>query len=199
MKKGLFDFKVADIVEIAILCSLAIVLDTFVKIPLGPSGSINLSMIPILIIALRHGWFKTLFAGGLVYGLITCLLDGYGFITYPLDYFLGFGSTCLLGLFAPYIVKNFNKDKKSTIMCFVFVILGTLSWGVVRFFASSLSSVLVYEYTFAAAFAYNLSYVFISCIADMVILCGLLYLIYKLNKVYPTTFIKQISKTKEVE
>ena len=109
MKKVLFDFKVADIVEIAILCSLAIVLDTFVKIPLGPSGSINLSMVPILVIALRHGWFKTLFAGGLVYGLITCLLDGYGIITYPLDYFLGFGSTAVLGLFAEYINKNYRR------------------------------------------------------------------------------------------
>ena len=196
MKKVLFGFKVADIVEIAILCSLAIVLDTFVKIPLGPSGSINLSMVPILVIALRHGWFKTLFAGGLVYGLITCLLDGYGIITYPLDYFLGFVSTAVLGIFSEYIIKNYRSSTKNTIMCFVFLTVGVLSWGVIRFFASSLSSVLVYEYTWEAAFAYNLGYVFISCIADLVVLIGLLPLITRLNKIYPTSFTKEINKRK---
>ncbi len=49
MKKGLFEFNVRDIVEIAIFCALAIVLDTFVKIPLGATGgSINISMIVIV-------------------------------------------------------------------------------------------------------------------------------------------------------
>ena len=196
MKKVLFDFKVADIVEIAILCSLAIVLDTFVKIPLGPSGSINLSMVPILVIALRHGWFKTLFAGGLVYGLITCLLDGYGIITYPLDYFLGFGSTAVLGLFAEYINKNYKTNAKNTIICFLFLTVGILSWGTIRFFASSLSSVILYEYTWEAAFTYNLGYVYISCIADLVVLIGLLPLITRLSKIYPTTFTKEINKRK---
>ena len=71
MKKGLFEFNVRDIVEIAIFCALAIVLDTFVKIPLGPSGSINLSMVPILVIALRHGWFKGFVAGGIIFGFIS--------------------------------------------------------------------------------------------------------------------------------
>ena len=197
MKKVLFGFKVADIVEIAILCALAIVLDTFVKIPLGPSGSINLSMVPILVIALRHGWFKTLFAGGLVYGLITCLLDGYGFITYPLDYFVGFGSTAVLGIFSEYIIKNYKKDAQKTTVCFILLTLGILSWGVIRFFGSSLSSVLVYQYSWEAAFAYNLGYVFISCIADVVVLCMLLPVIYRLNRAYPTNFIKEVNKIEE--
>lgn len=197
MKKVLFDFKVADIVEIAILCALAVVLDTFVKIPLGPSGSINLSMVPILVIALRHGWFKTLFAGGLVYGLITCLLDGYGMITYPLDYFVGFGSTAVVGIFAEYIIKNYKVDAKKTIICFVILALSILTWGTIRFFGSSLSSVLVYEYSWEAAFAYNLGYVYISCIADAVVLCMLLPLITRLNKVYPTSLVKEINRNKE--
>ena len=51
MKKATFGFNINDIAEIAILCSLAIVLDQFCKIPLGATGgSINLSMLPLYII-----------------------------------------------------------------------------------------------------------------------------------------------------
>ena len=89
MDKKTFTFDVRDMVEIAMLCALAIVLDRFLKIPLGPTGgSLNLSMVPIFFINLRHGWFKGFVAGGLIYGLITCLLDGYGMACYPLEYFM---------------------------------------------------------------------------------------------------------------
>ena len=72
MKKT-FGFTVKDIAEIAILSARAIVLDRVVRIPLGATGgSINISMVPLYVIALRHGWFKSFIAGGIVYGLITC-------------------------------------------------------------------------------------------------------------------------------
>ena len=46
MKKATFGFNINDIAEIAILCSLAIVLDQFCKIPLGATGgSINVTII----------------------------------------------------------------------------------------------------------------------------------------------------------
>lgn len=190
MKKGLFEFKVKDIVEIAILCALAIVLDTFVKIPLGASGgSINISMFPILLISLRHGWFKGLFAGGFVYGLITCLLDNYGPASYPLDYLVGFGSTCIIGVFAPYINNNYGKSTLKTILSYVFVILSVVIWATTRLFASSCNSVLLWEYGFKEALIYNLSYVFISAAADAILLCALLIVIVKLNKIFPTSFI----------
>lgn len=192
MKKGLFDFNVHDIVEIAIMCAVAIVLDLFVKIPLGASGSINISMLPLIVVALRHGWFKALFASGIVYGLITCLLDGYGIITYPLSYLLGFGGISLLGIFAPYINKNYGENRKKTTMCYIYVVIGVLSWAVLRFFAESLTSVIIYEYTWEAAFIYNLSYVFISAFADVILTIALLYVIIRLNKSFKTTFIKNL-------
>ena len=76
MKKT-FGFTVKDIAEITIFSALAIVLDRLIKIPVGiTGGSINISLVPLYVIALRHGWFKSFIAGSIIYGLITCLFDG---------------------------------------------------------------------------------------------------------------------------
>lgn len=110
MKSGFFKFSVRDIVEIAVMCALAVVLDKFVKIPIGSTGgSINISAVPLFLIAFRHGWFKGFIASGIVFGLITCILDGYGFQYFPLEYLLAFGSIALGGLFGKMIFKYFTK------------------------------------------------------------------------------------------
>lgn len=190
MDKTTFTFNVRDMVEIAMLCALAIVLDRFLKIPLGPTGgSLNLSMVPIFFINLRHGWFKGFIAGGFVYGLITCLLDGYGMACYPLEYFVAFGASAVLGIFARYINNNFD-NKKGIIISHLLVVLSVAVWATIRFFAASIDSVILYEYTWEAAFIYNLTYVYFSAIAVAVVTCGLLYLIVKLNKMYPTSYLK---------
>ena len=117
MKKATFGFNINDIAEIAILCSLAIVLDQFCKIPLGATGgSINLSMLPLYIIALRHGWFKGFIGGGIIYAVTTCIIDGYGFQFFPLEYFVAYGSVGILGIFANFIYKKFNKNNKYNII-----------------------------------------------------------------------------------
>lgn len=190
MDKKTFTFDVRDMVEIAMLCALAIVLDRFLKIPLGPTGgSLNLSMVPIFFINLRHGWFKGFVAGGLIYGLITCLLDGYGMACYPLEYFVAFGASGVLGVFARYINNNFDS-KKGIVISHLLVIACVAVWATIRFFAASIDSVILYEYTWEAAFIYNLTYVYFSAIAVAVVTCGLLYLIVKLNKMYPTNYLK---------
>ena len=75
MKKSVFGFSVRDIAEIAILVALALGLDKL-KISVGATGgSVNFAMFPLFVIALRHGPFKGFIAGGIVYGLISCLLD----------------------------------------------------------------------------------------------------------------------------
>lgn len=190
MDKKTFTFDVRDMVEIAMLCALAIVLDRFLKIPLGPTGgSLNLSMVPIFFINLRHGWFKGFVAGGLIYGLITCLLDGYGMACYPLEYLVAFGASGVLGVFARYINNNFDS-KKGIVISHLLVISCVAVWATIRFFAASIDSVILYEYTWEAAFIYNLTYVYFSAIAVAVVTCGLLYLIVKLNKMYPTNYLK---------
>lgn len=190
MDKKTFTFDVRDMVEIAMLCALAIVLDRFLKIPLGPTGgSLNLSMVPIFFVNLRHGWFKGFVAGGLIFGLITCLLDGYGMACYPLEYFVAFGASGVLGVFSRYINNNFDS-KKGIVISHLLVVACVAIWATIRFFAASIDSVILYEYTWEAAFVYNLPYVYFSAIAVAVVTCGLLYLIVKLNKMYPTNYLK---------
>ena len=74
-------------------------------------GSINLAMLPLLIISLRHGPFKGFIGGGIIFGFITCLIDGYGLITYPLEYFLAFGIVGILGFFSHFIHKSMEENK----------------------------------------------------------------------------------------
>ena len=192
MKKGIFGFSVRDIAEIAILVALAVICDKFLKIPLGPTGgSINASMILLFIIALRHGWFKTLISGGVVFGLITCLTDGYGFYTYPFEYLVPFGSICLISLF------TVISDKQKSLLTRILVFVGVSSLIlVIRFFFNSLDSVIWWDYTWSAAFVYNLSYVFISgaiCIAATSLLFPL---IDKINNIYKSDYLKALTATK---
>ncbi|MCM1260733.1 MAG: energy-coupled thiamine transporter ThiT [Prevotella sp.] len=190
--KHIFGFTVRDIAEIAILCAIAVVLDKFVKLSIGATGgSINIAMVPLFIIALRHGWFKGLIAGGLVYGLISCLLDGYGLITYPLEYLVAFGSVAITGLVAKWINQFYlNKTTKSVILSFLCLIGSMLAAFIIRFICGSIDSVLLYDYTWSAAFVYNAPYVFISGAAVAVIMCLLLPSIVLLNREYPTQYLK---------
>ena len=77
---------VRSLVEISMLVSLSVVLDTFVKIPIGATGgSINIAMLPLMIIALRNDFKISFIASGLIFGLVTCLIDGYGLMYLPLE------------------------------------------------------------------------------------------------------------------
>ncbi|MCM1513879.1 MAG: energy-coupled thiamine transporter ThiT [Anaeroplasma bactoclasticum] len=190
--KHIFGFTVRDIAEIAILCAIAVVLDKFVKLSIGATGgSINIAMVPLFIIALRHGWFKGLIAGGLVYGLISCLLDGYGLVTYPLEYLVAFGSVAITGLVAKWINQFYlNKTTTGVILSFLCLIGSMLTAFIIRFICGSIDSVLLYDYTWSAAFVYNAPYVFISGAAVAVIMCLLLPSIVLLNREYPTQYLK---------
>lgn len=190
--KHTFGFTVRDIAEIAILCAIAVVLDKFVKISIGATGgSINVAMVPLFIIALRHGWFKGLIAGGLVYGIITCLLDGYGLMTYPLEYFVAFGSIAITGLVSTYIHQFYAKKNAVGILCSYLCLVGAmLAAFIIRFFCGSIDSVLLWEYEWGAALAYNASYVFLSGAAVAVIMCLLLPNIMLLDREYPTHYLQ---------
>lgn len=190
--KSIFGFSVKDIAEIAILCALAIVLDRFVRIGVGATGgSINISMVPLYIIALRHGWFKSLIAGGFVYGFITCLLDGYGLQTYPLEYLVAFGSICILGLFARKINELCKLENKKNVIISYLIMIGCISIAaVIRFLCASIDSVILWELDWIGAFAYNAPYVFISAAGVCVIMCILLPSIKMTNNTFPTLYLR---------
>ena len=190
-----FGFTVRDIAEIAIFCAIAIVLDRFIRIGVGATGgSINISMLPLYIIALRHGPFKGFIAGGVIFGFITCIFDGYGLLCYPLEYFITFGSVAILGFAANYInnlSKKYSEEKniKHILQIYFIVIISIILCSIIRFFCGSIDSVILWEYSWDAAFLYQLSYIPLSSLAVAIILCILLPSVLIMNKNYPTDYL----------
>lgn len=195
MKKT-FGFNVHDIVEIAMLVALSIVFDQFLKIKIGATGgSINLSGLPLLIIALRHGPFKGFIGGGIIFGFITCLIDGYGLITYPLEYFVAFGITGILGFFSHFINKSFEDNNvKKIVLSYGLIITSVLIMFVVRMLAATLDTLIIYSeygYTFWSAVVYHLSYIPLSSGICLIVFCLLLPVICRINRLIPSTYLKE--------
>ncbi len=167
-------FTISDIVEIAMMIALSLVLDLAVfKFKIVPNGgSISFAMVPLFIIALRKGFIKGFISLGVVYGIIDCLIDGYGFITYPLDYLLGFGFLAVIGLFRKFI---FNPQKKVTVRGCAFLFAGIVVGCVLRTFASTISGMLLYDMGFFDSMVYQLTYIGPSAVLVLIVM----YVLYK--------------------
>ena len=172
-----------QIAEEGVLLALAFVLN-LVKIPIGATGgSINFQMLPLMIIALRHGPAHGFIAGGIVYGLLTCLTDGYGFACYPFDYLIGFGSVALMGLFRKQV---FGEDQEGyNLKGLIFIFIGGMLSTFVRYIGSNVSSIVVYEYTLEAALAYNAFYIPLSGLIATIAFMALYAPLIRINKLYP--------------
>lgn len=178
-------FQTSEIVEMAMFVSLAVILDLpGFKIRLGAAGgSISLTMLPLLIFSLRHGVLKGFIASGVIYGFLTSVLDGWGFVYYPFDYLLGYGAMSLVGFFKPFILNH--KISRLNLKGVLFLILGIVISIVGRLFASTLSGMIYYEYTFFASLIYNVSYLLPSAlivIASFILLYGVLI---RLDNMFP--------------
>ncbi|NCA97096.1 MAG: hypothetical protein EOM77_02810 [Bacteroidia bacterium] len=148
-------FSTYEIVEMAMLVGLAVVLDLpGFKIRVGSSGgSIGFTMLPLLVLALRQGPIKGFIGAGAVYGFITCILDGWGLSTYPLDYLLGYGALALIGIFRSFV---FNKNATHfNVKGLIFLIIGIVVGVAGRLLASTISGIIFYELDFWASLAYN--------------------------------------------
>ncbi|MCR5333186.1 MAG: energy-coupled thiamine transporter ThiT, partial [Bacilli bacterium] len=156
---------VRDIAEEGMLIALAFVLNLVKLFPAPTGGSVNLQMLPLFILAMRHGPTHGLIAGGIIYGLITVATDGYGFACYPFDYLIGFGSVAIVGAFKPLIFNRFYEEGrpgKGYILSESMIAVSTILATAVRFFGSTASSVIVWDYSFQAAALYNSMYIPIS-------------------------------------
>ena len=180
-------FSIYEISEIAIFCALALVLDK-VKIPVGATGgSINASALPLFIISIRYGPLKGFFASSFVFGLVSCLLDGYGMNTYPFDYLIAFSGYASVGLFMNIFKKYVIKDRENiefACICFSFV-LGAFVSFITRMLGSSISSMLFYELDFGKALLYNLTYIPLSVFGCMFIALILAKPIQVINNKFP--------------
>jgi len=174
---------VREIVEEGVLISLAFVLN-FIKIPVGPTGgSINFQMLPLMIIALRHGPQHGFIAGGIIFGLLTCLTDGYGFACYPFDYLIGFGSVAVMGFFRNFI---FGKDQDTyNLKGILFILLASILSTAVRYIGSTVSSIVVYKYSLKAALAYQAYYIPLSGLIATLAFIAMYGPLIKINKTYP--------------
>jgi thiamine transporter len=185
--------SVWDMTEIAVLSASAIVIDIFVHYVIphvpGQVGSISIATLPLMIIALRHGPTKGFLASGIIFGLITCLSDGYGFFLYPLDYLVGFGSCAVLGFFQPLIFSKEAKtyNLKGEIFIFVGVVLSIL----VRLIGSAASSMINYGYTLEAALLCNAIYIPVSGAIAAAVLMGAYGPLLNLNRFFQARALKQ--------
>ena len=152
--------KTRDIAEDGILIAAAFILN-LVKIPVATGGgSINFQMLPLFLIALRRGPAHGLVCGGIIYGLITCLTDGWGFATYPFDYLIGFGSVMVIGYFRKFI---FSKEQDGyNLKGELFILLACVLATLIRFVGSTASSMIVYQVSFKGALLYNAIYIPVS-------------------------------------
>jgi len=171
------NYSIKDIAEIGIFTALAIILNLPVfKIKITPdAGSISFVMIPLFIIAIRHSWWKSFIAGGLIFGVIGCLMGGHGFIAYPFDYLIPYGSICLISLLRKLILK---ENKLSYLYLTISIILVT----VIRYFSATFSSMIVYNFQIIPSLIYNAPYVFISGGIGLIAIIFLLKPLKVINK-----------------
>ena len=120
--------------ENSVMIALAIVL-SFVEIQLGPSGgSINFTMLPIMIIAFRHGSLWGI-GSGMIFGLIKCIIGGgigWGLPSILLDYVIAYGVVGFAGLL---------RQRK----CGLF--LGSLLGCTLRYIIHFISGIVLYAIT----------------------------------------------------
>lgn len=119
--------------ESAVLVALAIGL-SYLELDIGlQGGSLSLVMIPLVILALRHGagWGV---GAGLVFGVIKCALGGgfaWGLASVLLDYVLAYGIIGVVGFFR---VKSAGMAACAAVVA-----------GVLRFVIHFISGVTIYK------------------------------------------------------
>ena len=176
-------YTVRDIAEDGIFIAAAFGLN-LLKIPVGATGgSVNFQMLPLMVIALRRGAFHGFVCGGIIYGLLTCLSDGYGFACFPFDYLLGFGSVAVMGFFRPLILgkKQTGYNLKGEFFLLLAGILSTF----VRFVGSNASSMIIYGLDLKGALIYNAFYIPLSGLIALALIMALYGPLSLINRMYP--------------
>lgn len=183
--KKYFIFTTKDIVEIAMLVAIAVALDLpFFKITIGANGgSISLSTLPLLILSYRKGIFKGFIGTGIVYGLLTCFIDGWGIQTYPFDYLLGFGSLSIVGLFSELVFPK--KANTYTLKGIIFLIISIMLATFLRLCFAIISGNLFYELDLVGSFIYNITYILPSSGIILILLIILYKPILSVNRSFP--------------
>ncbi|MDY0214583.1 MAG: energy-coupled thiamine transporter ThiT [Bacilli bacterium] len=175
---------VHGMVEMAALIALAIVFDLpFLKIRIGEAQSFSLTMLPLMILALRFPIFDSFIGIGFIYGFITNVIDGYGFNTLPFDYILAYGSLSVISLFTPLVFKK----NKTVLLNFLFLTLAVIAGVTLRILWSSVSSVIFYETTYWGGIVYNAPTMAISGAVSL----SMLFMLYQTLVIFNNKLQKQ--------
>ena len=110
-------------------------------------------MVPLFILAIRKGFIKGFIGCGLVFGIISCLLDGYGFIFFPFDYLMGFGFIAIIGLFRNRILISNTRTS------IFYMMIGTIIALFGRIISSTVSGIIFYNMNFITSLIYQLTYI----------------------------------------
>ncbi|HEM2780904.1 energy-coupled thiamine transporter ThiT [Streptococcus suis] len=154
--------KLPILAEVAIFSAIALVFDKIPLFTMPQGGSISLVMLPILLLALRHGLGVGVLTGGIV-GTIQLFYGGYFLNVFQvfLDYVLSYAGIGLAGLVAPTLSKQ--KDLKNIILI---ITLASFLGGSIRLLATFLSGIIFYaDYATPGmpvwfySFTYNISYI----------------------------------------
>lgn len=174
----MFPSKMRVLAEVAIFSAIALVFDKFPLFTMPQGGSVSLVMLPILLVALRHGLKTGLLIGGIV-GTIQLFYGGYFLNIFQvfLDYALSYAGIGLAGLVSPLLRKQKDLKEASLIIS-----LSGLLGGSIRLLATFLSGIIFYaDYAtpgmtvWLYSFTYNISYI----LPSTIIACILLVLLYK--------------------
>ncbi|HEM4291593.1 TPA: energy-coupled thiamine transporter ThiT [Streptococcus suis] len=154
--------KLPILAEVAIFSAIALVFDKIPLFTMPQGGSVSLVMLPILLLALRHGLGVGVLTGGIV-GTIQLFYGGYFLNVFQvfLDYALSYAGIGLAGLVAPTLSKQ--KDLKNIILI---ITLASFLGGSIRLLATFLSGIIFYaDYATPGmpvwfySFTYNISYI----------------------------------------
>ncbi|CYU90056.1 energy-coupled thiamine transporter ThiT [Streptococcus suis] len=154
--------KLPILAEVAIFSAIALVFDKIPLFTMPQGGSVSLVMLPILLLALRHGLGVGVLTGGIV-GTIQLFYGGYFLNVFQvfLDYVLSYAGIGLAGLVVPTLSKQKNL-KNATLI----ITLASFLGGSIRLVATFLSGIVFYaDYAPAGtpvwlySFTYNISYI----------------------------------------
>jgi thiamine transporter len=157
--------SVRDIAEEGMLIALAFILNLIRLFKAPTGGSVNLQMLPLFILAIRHGPTHGFISAGIVYALLSFATDGYPIQCLPFDYIIGFGGVAVLGAFRPLIfnknVMNEEDSKtKGVVLGLSMILIGGILATGIRFIGSTISSVVgPWGLDWKAAMLYNSIYI----------------------------------------
>ena len=185
MNKKKSFLSVREMVEIALLLAIAVVLDLAgIKI-----YHASFTMVPLFILAYRHGFIRSFIVIGVIYSLVNVMFDSWG--TNPIflvfDYFMGFGCIALAGLFN----KRIFNVNNSLFLRMSLLVGSIVLCSVIRILCSSISGMIVYTLSFSESFVANLTiYVGWDCLLALVGLIVLYPSLLFLNKRFPMNLLK---------